>query len=224
MSLRAGAQPAAGRRRSRPRQAAASRRSRRPARRRSARPRGASSPPSLRRARRARASAGASHSRRGRGAGRASGRRARRRAPPRRRAGRRARPRPGRRARPPASATGSAAPYGCAGSAAASTSGSGSSPSRGRSSRSRSTAPPSANWAPPRPFDEVAAPAEAERLERLQLAVDGAVAAGDSLAADAVAGDDALPLEQQLGQRPRRGLGRSRGRGARSATSGPASP
>src|SRR5438034_4293445 len=46
---------------------------------------------------------------------------------------------------------GRAAPYGCAGSAAASTSASGSSPSRGRSSRSRSTAPPRANWAPPRP-------------------------------------------------------------------------
>ena len=45
---------------------------------------------------------------------------------------------------------GSAAPYGCAGSAAASTSGSGSS-SSARSSRSRSTAPASANCAPPRP-------------------------------------------------------------------------
>ena len=50
------------------------------------------------------------------------------------------------------------------------------------------------------PLDEVAAAAEPERLERLQLAVDGAVAAGDSLAADAVAGDDPLPLEQELGE------------------------
>ena len=50
-------------------------------------------------------------------------------------------------------------------------------------------------------FDEVAAPAEAENLERLQLPVDGAVAAWDALAADAVARDDSLPLEQQLGER-----------------------
>ena len=51
------------------------------------------------------------------------------------------------------------------------------------------------------PFDEVAAAADAERLEVAQLAVDGAVAAGDPLAAHAVARDDALALEQQLGQR-----------------------
>src|SRR5207247_9323896 len=50
-------------------------------------------------------------------------------------------------------------------------------------------------------FDEVAAAADAERLERLQLSVDHAVAAGDPLAADAVAGDDPLPLEQELGER-----------------------
>ena len=49
-------------------------------------------------------------------------------------------------------------------------------------------------------LDEVAAPREPERLERLQLAVDGAVPADDPLAADAVAGDDPLPLEEQLGQ------------------------
>src|SRR5947208_13855443 len=46
------------------------------------------------------------------------------------------------------------------------------------------------------PFDEVAAPAEPEGLERAQLTVDGAVAALDPFAADAVAGDDALALEQ----------------------------
>src|SRR5919204_4766181 len=46
---------------------------------------------------------------------------------------------------------GIAAPYGCAGSAAARTSGSFSSSSRGRNSRSRSTAPGSANCAPPSP-------------------------------------------------------------------------
>ena len=50
-------------------------------------------------------------------------------------------------------------------------------------------------------FDEVAAPAGAERLERAQLAVDGTVAARDPLAADAVARDDALPLEEELGER-----------------------
>src|SRR6266542_1381574 len=49
-------------------------------------------------------------------------------------------------------------------------------------------------------FDEVAAPADAERLERAQLRVNGAVAARDSLAADAVARDDPLALEQQLGE------------------------
>src|SRR5437763_9248554 len=47
-------------------------------------------------------------------------------------------------------------------------------------------------------LDEVAAPAEAERLERLQLTVDGAEPAGDPFGADAVAGDDALALEQKL--------------------------
>ena len=60
-------------------------------------------------------------------------------------------------------------------------------------------------------LDEVAASAEAERLERAQLPVDRAVAARDSLGADAVARDDSLPLEQQLGERAavrrRRGTG-----------------
>ena len=50
-------------------------------------------------------------------------------------------------------------------------------------------------------LDEVAATADADRLERAQLRVDGAVAAGDALAADAVPGDDALALQQELGQR-----------------------
>ena len=78
------------------------------------------------------------------------------------------------------------------------------------------------------PLDEVAAAAEPERLERSQLAVDGSVAAGDPLCADAVARDDALPLEQQLGQRPAVGTcpgtvpGRVR-KGAAPATSGPGS-
>ena len=70
------------------------------------------------------------------------------------------------------------------------------------------------------PLDEVPAPAEAERLERLQLAVDSAVAALDPLGADAVAGDDALPLEQELGERSAvRRAGEERSAG----TSGPAS-
>ena len=62
------------------------------------------------------------------------------------------------------------------------------------------------------PLDEVAAPAEAERLERLQLAVDRAVAAGDALGADAVARDDPLPLEQQLGERAAVGRGPAKSR------------
>ena len=61
------------------------------------------------------------------------------------------------------------------------------------------------------PLDEVAAAADAERLERAQLAVDGAVAAGDALAADAVARYDPLALEQQLGQRAAVGAARRRG-------------
>ena len=51
------------------------------------------------------------------------------------------------------------------------------------------------------PFDEVATAAGADRLEILQLGVDGAVPARDPLAADAVARDDPLALEQQLGER-----------------------
>ena len=65
------------------------------------------------------------------------------------------------------------------------------------------------------PLDEVAAAAGPERLERAQLRVHGAVAAGDALAAHAVARDDALPLEQQLRERaavrlPREEAGRER--------------
>ena len=51
---------------------------------------------------------------------------------------------------------------------------------------------------PAEPFHEVSTPTGAKGLERAQLAVDGAVAAGDALAADPVAHDDALALEQQL--------------------------
>src|SRR5207253_5330962 len=50
-------------------------------------------------------------------------------------------------------------------------------------------------------LDEVAAPARPERLERPQLRTHRAVAAGDPLAAHAVARDDALSLEQELGER-----------------------
>src|SRR5262249_43415609 len=50
-------------------------------------------------------------------------------------------------------------------------------------------------------LDEVAAAADTQRLEVAQLAVDGAVAAGNALAANAVPRDDALPLEQELGKR-----------------------
>ena len=67
------------------------------------------------------------------------------------------------------------------------------------------------------PLDEVATPAGADRLERAQLAVDGAVAAGDALAAHTVAHDDALPLEQELGERPSVDRGREQARGERPA-------
>jgi hypothetical protein len=50
-------------------------------------------------------------------------------------------------------------------------------------------------------LDEISAPADPERLERAELGIDGAVAALHALPADAVARDDALPLEQELGQR-----------------------
>src|SRR5919108_731667 len=57
-------------------------------------------------------------------------------------------------------------------------------------------------------LDEVAAAARAQRLQGAQLAVDGAVPAGDPLSAHAVAGDDPLPLEEELGERaPLRPLG-----------------
>ena len=52
-------------------------------------------------------------------------------------------------------------------------------------------------------LDEVPPPAEAQRLEVPQLPVHGRVAAGHALAADAVARDDALALEEQLGERAR---------------------
>ena len=52
------------------------------------------------------------------------------------------------------------------------------------------------------PLHEVAASARADGLERLELAVDRPVAAGDALRTDAVPGDDSLPLEEQLGERP----------------------
>ena len=70
------------------------------------------------------------------------------------------------------------------------------------------------------PLDEVAAAAEPQRLERLQLAVDGAVAAGDPFAAHTVAGDDPLPLEQELGQRAAVGVAREEPLGERPAALG----
>ena len=64
-------------------------------------------------------------------------------------------------------------------------------------------------------FDEVPAPADAERLERLQLRVHGAVSTANPLATNTVAGHDALALEQELGERspirrPREQRGRER--------------
>jgi hypothetical protein len=52
------------------------------------------------------------------------------------------------------------------------------------------------------PFDEIAAAAGADRLERLELAVHGAVSARDPLGANAVPGDDPLPFEQELRECP----------------------
>ena len=49
-------------------------------------------------------------------------------------------------------------------------------------------------------LDEVAAPARPECLERTELRVHGAVTAGNALTAHAVSRDDALPLEQELGE------------------------
>src|SRR5436309_5286343 len=54
-------------------------------------------------------------------------------------------------------------------------------------------------------LDEVAAAADAERLECAQLAVHGAVATRHTFAAHTVAGNDPLPLQQELGKRPRIG-------------------
>src|SRR5436190_2726423 len=67
------------------------------------------------------------------------------------------------------------------------------------------------------PFDEVPAAAEPERLERPELAVDGAVTARDPFAADAVARDDALALEQELGERAPVGAAREQAAGQRPA-------
>ena len=78
-------------------------------------------------------------------------------------------------------------------------------------------------------FHEVPAAAEPERLERPQLRIDGPVATGDALGPHAVAGDDPLALEQQLGQRSsRRAMSGVRPRTSRrdgpSWTSVPGSP
>src|SRR5439155_14848748 len=67
------------------------------------------------------------------------------------------------------------------------------------------------------PLDEVAAATEPEGLERPKLGVDGPVAAGDALGAHAVARDDAVPLEQQLGERTPIGRTREEAVGARPA-------
>ena len=178
-------------------------------------PLGAARPGRTRRARRPPAAA---TPRRARAAARASCRRARRRAPPRLRAARPGRRRRARPARRRASATAARRRTAA--------------PDRRRRARAARDRPRAAQLAQAldrarqrelgaaEPLDEVAAPAGADRLEILQLRVDGAVAARDPLAAHAVARDDALPLEQQL--RERTPVGSRRRRGARSATSGPA--
>src|SRR5262249_48239583 len=67
------------------------------------------------------------------------------------------------------------------------------------------------------PLDEVPAPAGPEGLERAQVLVDSAVAAGDTLAADPVACDDALALEHELRERARVALAGEEPRGERPA-------
>src|SRR5207302_5997899 len=67
-------------------------------------------------------------------------------------------------------------------------------------------------------FDEVAATAEPERLERPQLAVDRGVAARDAFRADAFAGDDPVALEQELRERAPVGVARKEPRGRRPAS------
>src|SRR4051794_12716841 len=51
------------------------------------------------------------------------------------------------------------------------------------------------------PLDEVAPPRDAERLQRAQRVVQGREAAGDPLGQHLLAGHDAVPLEQELGER-----------------------
>src|SRR6185312_17496566 len=51
------------------------------------------------------------------------------------------------------------------------------------------------------PLDEVTAPRDAERLELRQLGVDRGETAGDTLREHLLAGQDAVALEQQLGER-----------------------
>ena len=109
-----------------------------------------------------------------------------------------------------------------------------SSPSERGMLRSRSTAPGSANWAPPEALDEVAAPRGAQQLQVLELAVDRGEPAGDALGDRGLAGDDPVALQHQLGLRPQARPGRGRvleqGRGQRPAAEhgpgrgGPAAP
>src|SRR5688500_11286352 len=90
---------------------------------------------------------------------------------------------------------GSDAPYGLAGSVAASTSaGAGSSERR---PRRRSTAPARANCAPPSPSTK--SPRRPERLEVLERAVERREAAGHALGEHGLARDDAVTLEHDLG-------------------------
>ena len=114
-----------------------------------------------------------------------------------------------RAGRPSVSGHGSAAPYGWAGSVAASTSG-----GRGllgvapltspRSQRSRSTAPGSGELRSAEAGDEVAAAHLAALLEHLQHAVHAGEPADHALGQHRLAGDHAVALEQLHG----RGVGR----------------
>ena len=72
-------------------------------------------------------------------------------------------------------------------------------------------------------FDEVAAPRDADRLQRRERVIERGEAARDALGQHQLAGDDAVALEQQLGLRaaPRRRIVVAAEQARRSATSGP---
>jgi hypothetical protein len=163
------------------------------------------------------ASAGRSHSGSGSGAERESGRRARHKAPALLREGRHTLRRRARHARRRASATAGRLHRAAPGRpqperAARAHRGAraGARPLRQRELRSSKA------------FDEIPAPAHAQGLEVSQLSVHPRIATGNSFAANPVARDDPLALEEQLGEGA--WIRIARRRAARCSPSVPASP